>query len=279
MDFEEFQRNARATDVSTNSLVPLLGMAGEIGSLYSVYKKKYRDKPSHDQFLIELKEELGDLLWYIAAIANKNEIGLNEIAEKNIRKTQEFFGPAEAPDFDGAYLPNEQFPDFMRVEFRVGDDGRLQMFFNGEKLGDSLSDNSHIEDNYKFHDAFHLAFLAHLHWSPNMRRLLRRKRKSSPLVDENEDGARACAVEEGAAAIAFSYASQANFFQSVDMVPLKLVTLLIKMTENFEVSRCRSSSWRHAISDGARAFNFLSDNKGGIVEINVRASTMEWRKA
>jgi hypothetical protein len=148
------------------------------------------------------------------------------------------------------------------------------MLYDGKPLGDSLSDNSHIEDNYRFHDAFHLAFVAHLHWSPVMRRLLKRKRKSNAQIDENEDGARAAIVEEAVAAIIFTHAEAADFFPTLEAIPLKLVTLLMKMTSNFEVSQCSSSAWRQAIFEGCRAFKILGKNMGGVVEVGIHSSTL-----
>lgn len=274
MDFDQFQRSASTTDVSKQPLIALLGLAGELGSLYAVYKKKLRDKLPVEQFKAELSEEIGDILWYIAALASLNKIDLNEVAAQNLQKTQAFFGQPEAPSFDAGFPAHEQFPDHMRISFALDENGRSQMTYCGKHLGDSLSDNSHEEDRYRFHDAFHLAFLANLHWSPVMRRLMKRKRKSVPSIDENEDGARAAVVEEAVAAIIFTHAEGAEFFPTMDSIPLKLVTLLQKMTSKFEVSKCSSASWRRAIFDGCRAFERLGRNSGGVIEIDLQASTL-----
>lgn len=260
--------------MSKQPLIALLGLAGEIGSLYAVYKKKLRDKPAVEQFRAELSEELGDILWYLSAVATLNQIDLDKVVEDNLRKTQSFFGQPQAPFFDEEFPESERFPDHMRIAFALDNNGRSQMTLNGKNLGDSLSDNSHEEDKYRFHDAFHLAFLANLHWSPVMRRLMKKKRKSVPAVDENEDGARAAVVEEAVAAIIFTHAENADFFPTVDSIPLKLVTLLQKMTSKFEVSQCSSAAWRKAIFDGCRAFERLGRNLGGIVEVDLQASTL-----
>lgn len=274
MDIAEFQSRAAGTDSTKQPLIALLGLAGEIGSLYAVYKKRLRDKPAHEQFRMELAEELGDVLWYIAALATLHKIDLNTVATSNLEKTQAFFGPPESPFFDLEFPQQERLPDHMTVEFGLDNEGRSQMVFNGKPLGDSLSDNSHMEDKYRFHDAFHLAFMTHLHWSPVMRRLLKRKRKSVQNIDENEDGARAAIVEEAVAAIIFTNAEEANFFPTVESIPMKLVTLLKKMTSKFEVSQCSTSAWRHAIYDGCRAFQTLAKNSGGVVEIDLQSSIL-----
>lgn len=274
MEISEYQTSAKQTDVSKNSLVALLGLAGEIGSLYAVYKKKIRDKIPKDQFRNDLAEELGDVLWYLATLATLNEIDLNEVAEKNISKTSAFFGASESPIFDEDFDKHEQFESHMVVEFELDDKGRSQMYFDGKLLGDPLTDNSHLEDKYRFHDVFHLAFLTHLHWSPVMRALLKKKRKSNPAIDENEDGARAAIIEEAAVAIIFAHAEEADFFPDPRSIPLKLVNLLMKMTSKYEVSACSSAAWRQAVFDGCRAFKAIGDNSGGKVEIDLPSSTL-----
>ncbi|NKK45796.1 nucleoside triphosphate pyrophosphohydrolase family protein [Rhizobium leguminosarum] len=274
MDIAEFQSRASNTDVSKQPIIALLGLAGEIGGLYAVYKKRLRDKPAFEQFKSELSEELGDIMWYISSLATLHGIDLNDVAAANLQKTQAFFGPPESPFFDSTFPENERLPDHMRVKFELTADGRSQMSFNGKPLGDPLSDNSHDEDRYRFHDAFHLAFMAHLHWSPVMRRLLKKKRKSVPSVDENEDGARAAIVEEAVVAIIFTHAEDAGFYQTVEAIPLKLVSLLKRMTSKFEVSQCSSAAWRRAIHDGCRAFEMLGKKAGGVVEVNMQSSTM-----
>ena len=56
-------------------------------------------------------------------------------------------------------------------------------------IGDTLTDNVRDPDHYRFHDVFHLAYAAILHWSPVVRALIKQKRKSVQYIDENEDGA------------------------------------------------------------------------------------------
>ncbi len=67
----------------------------------------------------------------------------------------------------------------------------------GVYVGDRLTDNAIEPDDYRFHDVFHYAYVAVLGWSPVIRALLRRKRKSDPKLDDAEDGARAILIEEG----------------------------------------------------------------------------------
>ena len=53
-------------------LVPLLGMAGEVGELLGEHKKWLRDGDSYKLFSERVKEELGDLLWYLSNVATKH---------------------------------------------------------------------------------------------------------------------------------------------------------------------------------------------------------------
>jgi len=58
---------------------PLLGLFGETGSLLSEVKKKQRDRVSYRGYAGVVVEELGDVLWYVAAVASRTGAGLPEI--------------------------------------------------------------------------------------------------------------------------------------------------------------------------------------------------------
>ena len=59
---------------------PLLGVFGETGSLLSEVKKKQRDPIAYVGYQASVVEELGDVLWYISALAARAQIGLDELA-------------------------------------------------------------------------------------------------------------------------------------------------------------------------------------------------------
>ena len=59
---------------------PLLGLFGEAGSLLSEAKKKLRDKSSYLGYAEAVAEELGDVLWYLAAVCRRAGFGLHDIA-------------------------------------------------------------------------------------------------------------------------------------------------------------------------------------------------------
>jgi aryl-alcohol dehydrogenase-like predicted oxidoreductase len=73
--------------------------------------------------------------------------------------------------------------------------------------------------------------LRYLGWSPVLRGLLKRKRKSNAKIDENEDGARAAIIEEGIATWIFNNAKRRNFYESVAAsCQLKCWSILIQIS-------------------------------------------------
>ena len=79
-----------------NILYPALKLAGEVGEVTEKLGKFVRDsqiedlndlaKGFSDEFKMALVKELGDVLWYIAALSNELGVDLNTVAEKNIEK-------------------------------------------------------------------------------------------------------------------------------------------------------------------------------------------------
>ncbi len=89
MNFEDYQSAAGKTALYPRRLenleYPTLGLAGEAGN---IVKKIQRD---HGGVLTgeirgKLKDELGDVLWYISACADELGLSLSEIAEFNVNK-------------------------------------------------------------------------------------------------------------------------------------------------------------------------------------------------
>lgn len=58
---------------------PLLGLFGETGSLLSEVKKKQRDRISYIGYAESVVEELGDVLWYLTAVAARGDLPLEAI--------------------------------------------------------------------------------------------------------------------------------------------------------------------------------------------------------
>jgi NTP pyrophosphatase (non-canonical NTP hydrolase) len=92
MNFEEYQSDACATALYPRRLenleYPTLGLAGEAGEVANIVKKIQRDHGGviTDETRTKLKDELGDVLWYISACADELGLTLNEIAEFNVQK-------------------------------------------------------------------------------------------------------------------------------------------------------------------------------------------------
>src|SRR5690349_17360756 len=119
MDFDEYQETAALTDQfrekksESHLLIPLLGLAGETGTLLAEFKKKIRDRESYEGFNEKAEEELGDILWYVSNIASRLNIPLSTIASKNLQKTSERWPTGnEAREkfraLDDAYPPAER---------------------------------------------------------------------------------------------------------------------------------------------------------------------------
>ena len=85
-DFNSYQRSASKTAIYPDEhriLYPALGLAGEAGEVANKVKKYMRD--GHLDTM-DLAKELGDVLWYVAMVANDIDFDLSQIAELNIQK-------------------------------------------------------------------------------------------------------------------------------------------------------------------------------------------------
>ena len=92
LTFNQYQENAKETalypNVGKNPYYPTLGLAGEAGEISNKVKKIMRDKDGHidDETKDDIKKELGDVLWYVAAVASEFGLSLGEIADYNHQK-------------------------------------------------------------------------------------------------------------------------------------------------------------------------------------------------
>lgn len=281
LTFRKYQAQAIRTnrvrgDELTSMMVPLLGLAGEAGSLLTEYKKWLREGDRYRVFTDQVSEELGDILWYLANIAKNSGLDLQEIAEENLSKLQDRWQPGEsnAPPlfvhetYDSNYPENEHLPQKFIVEFRETEvDGRRRLLTvaNGIPFGDPLTDNSHLDDGYRFHDVFHFAYAIILGWSPIIRGQLHLKRKSVPQVDEVEDGARAGVTEEAISAVVFGHAKDFSYFDGADAVEYGLLRTVKLMTAPFEVRDKSLRHWEEAILGGYRVWRAMVANKGGVL--------------
>lgn len=79
-----YQKAARRTAIYTDKIIyPALGLCGESGEVAEKIKKYLRDGTLNDK---EVAKELGDVLWYIANLAEDLGYDLAEIADMNLEK-------------------------------------------------------------------------------------------------------------------------------------------------------------------------------------------------
>ncbi|KAF1704822.1 hypothetical protein CSC66_04035 [Pseudoxanthomonas kaohsiungensis] len=221
----------------------------------------------------------------LSRVAASFELNLNEVAAQNLAKIADRW-PGDDPEYITPFDPVSDYPEYEQLprNFTVEFDERANggqkhvvQSIRGVFVGDRLTDNSVEEDGYRFHDVFHLAYVAHLGWSPVIRGLLKRKRKSMPHVDENQDGARAMIIEEGIATWIFNHAKiRGDNFAGVERGQLAfgLLKQLRQMVRGYEVDACPLWQWEYAILDGFRVFRELYEAKRGRVHVDMEAHTL-----
>lgn len=261
-------------------MVPLLGLAGETGELLSEYKKHLRDGESHLLFKDKVSEELGDLLWYIANVAEKFNLKLEDIAQKNLAKADGRWGKTDTSEviFDAGYPESEKLPRQFEIklgEVMVAGKPKIRMLLNGTQIGDELTDNAEDPDGYRFHDVFHLAYIAVLGWSPVLRSLMKKKRRSDPAVDEVQDGGRAQVIDEAVAALVFDYAKEHKWLEDVDELDYKLLRTIKGVTSLLEVKARSMGEWQRAIILGFEVWRKVLRFNGGmlVVDQDLKAIT------
>jgi hypothetical protein len=291
----------------------MLGLASEAGSVLNVYKRYLRDGIDFAANRELLCEELGDLLWYVAAVATACDIDMEEIAKTNLLRTRDRYPSHldsadldELPVLDAAYPAYERFPRRLTVAFAEqplpsgraaavltlvnaepnvfphgpvdAEDGKVRGFRIGSRLGDLLTDNSRRVDSYRFHDAIHMGFMAVLGWSPTMRAALRLKRKSNGQTDECDDGARAIFAEEGLAAVLSRLAARRTAFLSETSVDGEVIAIAKATVVDLEVEALPAWLWRRAISQGFCAMHQLGQNRGGYLVADLDVRTLRYEK-
>ena len=92
MNFTEYQNLALSTAIYPmmyKKVYPALGLCGEAGEVAEKIKKVIRDGVDYgyeEEFKADLTKELGDVLWYVAALASDLDISLDDVAENNLLK-------------------------------------------------------------------------------------------------------------------------------------------------------------------------------------------------
>jgi len=89
INFEKYQEAARSTRVPAgdNPLIySTLGLTGEAGELANKVKKILREDANRAELIEGIKEEMGDVLWYLSAMADDLGVTLEDIANINVEK-------------------------------------------------------------------------------------------------------------------------------------------------------------------------------------------------
>lgn len=195
-------------------------------------------------------------------------LNFSKIIRMNIEKVRgRFIDPdtSTLPIFDKDFTDEESLPWQFEIRITQQKNGCGYLQWNGVFIGEPLTDNILSPDGYRFHDVFHFAHAAILHWSPVFRALIKQKRKSKPEIDEAEDGGRAIVVEEGLTAWIFSRAKQLNFFDGHTSVSFDLLKTVQQFVRGYEVETCPLRLWEKAILEGYNVFRQTQRNNGGIV--------------
>lgn len=91
MKLREYQAKSLRTlnmDLTREQIISnmIFGINGEVGEVTDILKKHFFH--GHDLDEKHLAEEIGDVMFYIANLANMYEFDLEEIIENNIRKLE-----------------------------------------------------------------------------------------------------------------------------------------------------------------------------------------------
>jgi len=255
----------------------LFGLAGKVGRLLDdVAQGRIRhNRDALAAHLVEIFRALTSAAW-------EANVDLDEAARRNIVKTRSRW-PIERvypPLFDIDDDEEERLPRVITMdvlERKSKSRAYVRLKCNGINIGDRLTDNRADQDDYRFHDVFHLAYAAVLGWSPVTRALFKVKRKSRPLIDENEDGARAVLIEEGISTWVFNHATKLNYFDGIGHLDYPLLKAVGQQVAGYEVEKCPLWMWEKAILDGYNVFRSLRKHRKGIVTANLNERSISFK--
>ena len=82
-DYQDFCKTTAIYPANTKLMYPALGLAGEAGEVANKVKKILRDGNFNRE---AIADEVGDCLWYIAALCRDLNVDMKELAKNNLRK-------------------------------------------------------------------------------------------------------------------------------------------------------------------------------------------------
>lgn len=254
-----------------------LQLAARVGSLLGDVDSYVRNREL-------LKGHLVEIFRSIIRSAEDANILIDDVVRANIEKVTGRW-PIEriyTPLFDAKMQTDEQLP--RRIEMLIEEQTINGKTFviqkcKGIKIGDRLTDNKTEQDDYRFHDVFHLGYAAVLGWSPVIRGQFRVKRKSIPSLDENQDGARAALIEEGVATWVFNHALRLELFADITALDFSLLKAIKELVKGYEVADCPLWMWERAILQGFGAFRFLREHRKALIIADLNKRRLIVRKA
>lgn len=275
-DFERVGLTINFQPTPTYSLA-LRKLGAQVGALID----EDIDNISRDQ----LTSLLAMTLHMLTEVSYMSGVCLGDAAHFNVKKTLSRWptpGFRNFQDkFELGYPAYELLPRRLEIDIfevvRSGDRYFVMQRIKDINIGDRLTDNILESDDYRFHDVFHYAYAANLHWSPVLRALLRTKRKSDPKVDEAEDGARAILIEEGVATYVFNFAKPDLFEHTkAGEMSYDLLKSIQAFVAGFQVDACPPWLWEKAILEGFAAFRFLKEHRRGrvVMDLDKRSLTI-----
>lgn len=96
MDLDSYQRQAQRTAIfpqtlpdflSVGQVYTVLGQSGESGEIDEKLKKAIRE--NDEEYIEDMRDEVGDCLWYLSQVCEEFDWNLGQIAEENIEKLQD----------------------------------------------------------------------------------------------------------------------------------------------------------------------------------------------
>lgn len=89
MEYKEYAESVRRTmailpKIEEDNLHMVLGISTEAGELLDVFKKNLAYKKDIDW--VNVREEIGDLMWYISNFCTINNLDFGDILLKNVEK-------------------------------------------------------------------------------------------------------------------------------------------------------------------------------------------------
>ena len=272
----QFARRKNGTSESSEFEAALIALAADVGIMLGDFR--HNPTANHRELLLN---RLPGVFRALIEAANVADISLAKAASFNLHKIHSRWPERREyyRRFDELEDTLEQLPPIIKMHiFEKRRGGKTYVFqqCNGINIGAALTDNRMKEDDYRFHDVFHLGYAAILGWSPVLRSLFNIKRKSKPKIDEAQDGARAIIIEEGISTLVFHRAEQLRYFSSIKSLDYSLLKQISEFVKGYEVDQCPLWQWEQAILEGYTVFRKLRVHRRGIVIADLKKRSISF---